>query len=128
MTNEEMLFGLIISQEPEALLVAQDLAIELGCGLLNIIPHNTSSIGIIIKSNAGIYSDTFGLTGKLECTKRFTGLNNYSLSYSGINHRWCAGFRAEYIYAPYIPLQITPLINNLRLAFHLADGYGIIER
>lgn len=65
MTNEEVLFGLIISREPESILVAQDLAMELNCGLSLFLNHSTMLLGSILNSGiAGRRLSQASIAGK----------------------------------------------------------------
>lgn len=59
MTNEELLFNLVNSRDENSILVAQDLAMELNCGIPKIVAYTYDGMAgrryIIYRSKAGIY-------------------------------------------------------------------------
>lgn len=82
MNNEELLYQLIQSCDESSLLVAQDLAMELGCGLLILqlytIPMEVARVGI--RETAGAVYTTILIDHKI---RALVGNRDYSFAFIG---------------------------------------------
>lgn len=84
MTNTELLHQLVYSQDPESILVAQDLAMELNCGL----PRTAPFVPISHKIQYSLIGDGYRLEYGLRWHHIRVGVSQVRFALIGYHHRY----------------------------------------